>query len=73
MAPYHFSTGFNKYWYQKHLPDNGFKIQELTANGNFFEYVAQENWHIRSVSSRYTNCRPNIFELMAIFIIQRML
>ncbi len=24
MAPYHFCTGFNKYWYEKHLAEYGF-------------------------------------------------
>ena len=29
LAPYHFYTGFNRYFYEKHLPANGFRIIEL--------------------------------------------
>jgi ubiquinone/menaquinone biosynthesis C-methylase UbiE len=42
MAPYHFYSGYNRYFYEKHLTNNGFKIIELTENGNFFEFLAQE-------------------------------
>jgi len=42
FAPYHFYTGFNRYFYEMHLPANGFEIVELQVNGNFFEYLAQE-------------------------------
>ena len=42
FAPYHFSTGFNRYFYEHHLPAAGFKVVEMTPNGNFFEYLAQE-------------------------------
>jgi ubiquinone/menaquinone biosynthesis C-methylase UbiE len=42
FAPYHFCTGFSKYFYQHHLQVLGFHIEEIVPNGNFFEYVAQE-------------------------------
>ena len=42
FAPYHFYSGFNKYFYEKHLPDLGFKIEEIVPIGNYFEYLAQE-------------------------------
>lgn len=42
FAPYHFYSGFNKYFYEKHLVDHGFIIEEIVANGSFFEYLAQE-------------------------------
>ena len=42
FAPYHFSTGFNKYYYDWHLTQNGFKIDEMSLNGDYSEYVAQE-------------------------------
>jgi SAM-dependent methyltransferase len=29
FAPYHFYTGFNRYFYQEHLPKSGFEIREL--------------------------------------------
>ena len=42
FAPYHFYSGFNKYFFEKHLSDYGFEINELIPNGSFFEYMAQE-------------------------------
>lgn len=36
FAPYHFYTGFNRYFYETHLPANGFEIVELQENGFFF-------------------------------------
>jgi SAM-dependent methyltransferase len=73
FAPYHFSSGFNKYWYEKHLAEYHFKTIEISRNGNFFEYVAQEVYRIPSISSRYSESKPNLLELFSIFILQRML
>jgi hypothetical protein len=73
FAPYHFSTGFNTYWYEKHLPECGFKIEEISRNGNFFEYIAQEVYRIPSISKRYSGSKPNPPELLIMLILQRML
>lgn len=53
FAPYHFATGFSRYWYGTHLPAHGFEIVELRENGNFFEFLAQETRRLRGVASRY--------------------
>jgi SAM-dependent methyltransferase len=42
FAPYHFASGFNRYWYEHNLPAAGVNTCEVTPNGNFFEFVAQE-------------------------------
>jgi SAM-dependent methyltransferase len=42
FAPFHFCTGFNSYWYEEVLKKEGFKIIELSTNGNYFDYVLQE-------------------------------
>ncbi|MCA9131393.1 MAG: class I SAM-dependent methyltransferase, partial [Planctomycetales bacterium] len=42
FAPYHFSSGFSRYWYELHLPKHGFEIDELTANGDWFDMLRQE-------------------------------
>jgi len=42
MAPYHFCSGFSKYWYEHHLPLRGFEIIELTANGDWNTFLLQE-------------------------------
>lgn len=73
FAPYHFSTGFNRYWYEEHLTVNGFKIIEIAPNGNFFEFVAQEIDRIGSISKRYSKSKPTLLERLSVFIMLRML
>lgn len=73
FSPYHFCTGFSRYWYEKHLNDNNFDIIEIVANGNYFEYLAQEIYRVSAISSRYAKDKPRLFELLSMYIIQRML
>lgn len=73
FAPYHFNTGFNRYWYEKHLIDNNFNIVEIASNGNYFEFIAQEIYRISTVSRQYANSEPNMFELLGTLIMLRML
>ena len=54
LAPYHFYSGYTRYFYEKHLDDDGFKIIELAENGNFFEFLAQELRRLPSVEKDYT-------------------
>jgi|GEM_PF-359053 len=54
FAPYHFYSGFNRYFYETHLPAQGFKIVEMTENGDFFEYVAQEIRRLPFMVEHYT-------------------
>jgi SAM-dependent methyltransferase len=42
MAPYHFCTGFSKYWYQHHLEQRGFRTNTLVANGDWYALLRQE-------------------------------
>ena len=42
QAPYHFCTGFSRYWYEHHLGRRGFDIVELTPNGDWYDYLRQE-------------------------------
>lgn len=53
FAPYHFYSGFNRYYYETHFPQYGFEILDLQHNGNFFEYLAQELRRMETVSNRY--------------------
>lgn len=68
FAPYHFASGFSKYFYEKHLPDNGFEITDLQLNGNFFEFVAQENRRIKMIAKRYAGKRLTIFDKIIIHL-----
>lgn len=54
FAPYHFSTGFNKFFYLHHLPILGFSDIQIIENGNYFEYMAQELRRIEFMAEKYT-------------------
>lgn len=76
FAPYHFASGLSRFWYEKHLPDNNFIIDDLALNGNYFEYIAQENRRIKRMALKYTNHKINFFEKVIIhlnlYILQRL-
>lgn len=42
FAPFHFCTGFNRFWYETILGENGFKIVEIVPNGNYYGFVINE-------------------------------
>lgn len=42
FAPYHYSTGFNIFWYEKHLEEYGFTLIEKERNGDYYSYILQE-------------------------------
>lgn len=73
FSPYHFSSGYNRYFYDTHLAKNGFQTLEITPNGNFFEYIAQEIRRIRYCARRYANSSPNFFEILAMVLVLRAL
>ncbi|MCE1235666.1 MAG: methyltransferase domain-containing protein [Hyphomicrobiales bacterium] len=53
FAPYHYATGFNRYFYEHHLGAFGMKIEEMAENGNYFDYVAQELRRVPSMAETY--------------------
>jgi len=55
FAPYHFSSGLNRYWYEEHLPAMGISIIQITPNGNWFEFIGQEMSRARLVSRTYSS------------------
>jgi len=42
FAPYHYCTGFSQYFYKLHFERLGCRIEELTANGGYFDVMDQE-------------------------------
>lgn len=54
FSPYHYYTGFNRYFYKYHLEENNFKIIEMDTNGTYFEYIAQELRRIPEVCKNYS-------------------
>lgn len=42
MAPYHYCSGFSRYWYEHHLKLRDFEIVELMPNGDWYGLLLQE-------------------------------
>lgn len=55
FAPYHFCSGFSRYWYEYHLPARGFRIVELTPNGDWFALCLQELLRLSRMERRHGN------------------
>lgn len=62
FAPYHFTSGFNRYFYENHLKEHGFEITEMEFNGNYFEYLAQEVRRVNSIGKKYSGLKINYFQ-----------
>jgi SAM-dependent methyltransferase len=73
FAPYHFSSGFNRYFYTHHLESMGFQIQEITPNGNYFEYIAQEIRRLPSVIEKYSKGKASILLRFSIKLLLKMI
>lgn len=57
-SPYHFCTGFTRYFYEKHLAEAGMDITAIQANGSFFAALAQEVRRVPQMAGKYTGRRP---------------
>jgi ubiquinone/menaquinone biosynthesis C-methylase UbiE len=68
FAPFHFASGLSRYFYEKILPESGFTISELALNGNYFEFIAQENRRIKSVAEKYAGKKINLLHRAAIHL-----
>lgn len=59
FAPYHFATGFSRYWYEHHLPLRGFEIETLMPNGDWFDFAKQEIFRLPGLARKYKDwCWP---------------
>ena len=59
FAPYHFYSGFNRFFYEVELENNGFTAIEIVPNGNYFEYLAQEVNRLPYMAKQYSNRKLN--------------
>jgi ubiquinone/menaquinone biosynthesis C-methylase UbiE len=69
FAPYHFYSGFNKYFYQTHLSNLGFEIIEMTPNGNYFDYMHQEISRLPHVMN---NSKPGSINYLTKFLVSQL-
>jgi SAM-dependent methyltransferase len=69
FAPYHFYSGFNRYFYQHWLPEMGFAIEEVTPNGNYYDFVGQELSRSISLALRRNRVFPlNLWDAFTVFL-----
>lgn len=67
FSPYHFHTGFSRYWHEHWLPRYGFRILRLEPadRDGFFELLAQELDRAPSVWRSYTTAIGPLVPLVA--------
>jgi len=58
MAPYHFSSGYSRYWYEEILQKNGFRVVEIKPNGNYFSFILQELERLPYMFDMYEKALP---------------
>jgi SAM-dependent methyltransferase len=73
FAPYFYCTGFSRYFYEHHLNRLGLKPIEITANGDYFEYLAQELRRIPETAKRFSRARINILDQLVMAYLRRRL
>ena len=53
FAPYYYYSGLSCYWYEYHLNQRGFQIEQLAPNGDWFNYCHQELTRLGSMARQY--------------------
>lgn len=66
FAPFHYSSGFNSFFYYHHLTEMNYEIVDLSLNGNYYEFLAQELRRVKKVAHEYSGIKINLFEKIAI-------
>ncbi|KAB2849777.1 MAG: class I SAM-dependent methyltransferase [Ignavibacterium sp.] len=76
FSPFHYSSGFSRYWFEWHLNRLNFQIIDIESNGNWFEFIAQELWRLprigRKYSSKWLGLMAFIFSVPLIVILARL-
>jgi ubiquinone/menaquinone biosynthesis C-methylase UbiE len=73
FAPFHFSTGFSKYYYEHHLREAGLEIREMDINGNYFAWLNQELGRLPEVMKKYSGNEPGRLDYHAVSRVRKML
>lgn len=73
FAPFHYCTGFSRYYYEHHLARLGFRIVSLSPNGDFYSYLAQELRRLPLISGSYSHRRLGFATRLAIGVLLRAL
>jgi ubiquinone/menaquinone biosynthesis C-methylase UbiE len=67
FAPFHFATGFNRYFFEHHLPKLGFSDIEITPNGDFFSLLAQETRRSHYIFSEENKNALTVIDILTLF------
>lgn len=54
FAPYYYYNGFSRYFYEYILKKEGFRIEKIEYNGNFYDYIKQELFRVPKVITKYS-------------------
>jgi SAM-dependent methyltransferase len=74
FAPYHYATGFSRYWYEYHLPARSFSLQKLIPNGDWFSLAKQEALRLPGMARSYGDwCWPLAYLIAGINVLYFML
>ncbi len=73
FSPYYYYSGFSDNFYEKYLKEFGFNIIEITSNGDYFEFLAQELKRIPHVVEKYLIKNKVIFYITKILTIPLLL
>ena len=72
FAPYHYCSGFDKYWYEEVLKDFGFKLKKIVASGNYFDLLSQDLLRGITVADKYSK-RFNVIQNFILALMIRIL
>jgi ubiquinone/menaquinone biosynthesis C-methylase UbiE len=75
FAPYHFATGLSKFFYEHHLGAMNYTIEDISSNGNYFEFIGQEVRRIKRVGKAYStgyNFFDKIFTHLTLMTLQKL-
>lgn len=67
FAPYHYCTGFSQYFYKLHFERLGCTLDELTANGGYFDVMDQELGRVTRVRKQF---RAGVREPLTFLLMQ---
>lgn len=57
-APYCYNSGLTRFFFEHHLPDLGFRIDELKLNGSYFMWMRQELARVPGMAKLHAGARP---------------
>ena len=73
QAPYFFYSGYSRFFYEYWCKEFSLAILELTQNGNYYDYLAQELQRLNSVGQKYSKVKMPIMIRVSKWIILQFL